>query len=93
MAAAWVGDGLVQQARHCCCPTALAMGDHGMPGASSISGSPSYPVLPCLAWSVSGAKATIFRAFLCIAQHSKPLVLAGTSQVLKEKKYVNREPW
>lgn len=32
MAAARVGDGLVQWAGHCHCPAALAMGDHSVPG-------------------------------------------------------------
>lgn len=31
MAGAWVGDGLVQGAGHCCHPTALATGDRSVP--------------------------------------------------------------
>lgn len=55
MAAAWVGDRLVQQAGHYCCPAALTMGAQSMPGDKLHLQLP-IPLL-CFDCLVSGAKA------------------------------------
>lgn len=63
MAAAQVGDGLVQREGHCCHPAALATGDHTVPGGKLQLQLPIPPCLPLdLALLVSGVKAGHFHA-------------------------------
>lgn len=87
MAAAWVGDRLVQEAGHYCCPAALTMGAQSMPGDKLHLQLP-IPLCVLTAWCLGRRRAMSMHSH---ARHSGLLILVGTSQVYKERKYLNRE--